>query len=184
MAKPGRSGAYANQSSAEVGNAVSFALDDSNWTESPKSFEVNVLPPGFTIDAAGLNLGGVAGCKMLYILFVRGINAEGAGEWFPLQWIVSTAEVTGRTLYGLPIDWPATPQHALGAGAIVIRAVRPGQIAAGASGALYVNDIGIDGTSDIYTEDFRSSQILANGVGATFLRASVPGWEIIIDTNG
>lgn len=188
MAKPGRSLAYANQASADVGDAISFALDDGNWTGSPKSFEVNVMPPGFLpLDGLlplGGSLTGVAGCKMLYILFVRGINAEGAGDWFPLQWTVASVATTARTLYGLPIEWPATPQHAAGGGAIIIRVARPGQSAHGAIGVFSVNDIRIDGTADRYGDAFRGFQILANGVGATFLKASDPGWEIIIDTNG
>lgn len=182
MAKPGRSSDYADQSSAEVGDAISFALDDSNWTENPTEFEVNVLPPGFTF-AAG-SLGGIAGCKMLYIIFVRGINAEGAGEWFPLEWTVSTAGVTGRTLYGLPVEWPATPQHAAAGGAIVLFVVRTGRSPSGPIGVFYVNDIAIDGSAARYGDAFRGFQILASGVGATFLRASNPGWELIIDTNG
>lgn len=183
MAVPGRSLAYANQASAEVGDAIDFDLDDGNWTESPTSFEVALRPPGFLEDVPG-TLNGVAGCKMLYIIFVRGINSEGVGEWFPLQWTVSTVATTARTLYGLPIAWPATPQHAAAAGAMVIRVARPGQAAYGAVGIFYVNDIDVDGTADRYGDSFRGFQILANGVGATFIRASVPGWEITIDTNG
>ena len=191
MAKPGRTGAYANQASAEVGDAIAFVLDDGNWTESPTFFEVNIAPPGFTRVAptpgfplSAASLGGIAGCKMLYIIFVRGVNAEGAGDWFPLQWTVSTVATTARTLYGLPVDWPATPQHVMGGGAMVLYVKRPGSSPVGPIGVFYVNDIALDGSATLYGAAFKGFQILANGVGATFLRASDPGWEVIIDTNG
>jgi len=184
MAKPGRTGAYANQSSAEVGDPIAFNLDDGNWTDSPTEFEVDTLPPGFTTN--GQSLAGAAGCKMVYIIFVRGVNAEGFGDWFPLQWIVSTASATARTLYGLPVAWPALPQHPLGTPAVVYikRATLGGAQSSSGSGVLIVNDIAIDESASPYDASFLRSQLLLNGVGNTFLRATVPGWEIIIDTNG
>lgn len=190
MAKPGRSIAYADKSSAEVGDAISFALDDTNWTENPTSFEVNLAPPGFTLVGGTLgpnsavSLGGVAGCKMLYNIFVRGKNAEGFGLWFPLQWTVSTAEATARTLFGLPLEWPATPQQAAGGSPSVIFTHRTGQSPSGARGIMYVNDIDVDGTAAKYNDSFRGLQLLSNGVGAVYLKASDPGWEVIHDTNG
>lgn len=189
MATPGRSPAYADQSTANVGVAISFALDDGNWTESPKSFEVNILPPGFT--RTGDTLDGLSGCQMVYFIFVRGINSEGAGDWFPLKWTVSSIDATGRTLYGLPLAWPATPQHPAAGPPISILEVRSGAGEQGSPiGVMFVNDIGfsngieIDGTAARYGDGFKGLQLISNSVGDTFLKASHPGWEVIIDTNG
>jgi len=181
MALPGRSLAYADQASANVGDAIAFALDDSNWTESPTGFQVNKLPPGFTQVAQAL--AGVAGCKMDYTLFVRGINSDGAGDWFPLRWVVSSVASTGRTLLGLPLVWPAAPQHpGLGVSAVVdvvLAGHDPGPI-----GSMSLNDIAIDGTATNYTSRIQGEQFLLNGVGDTFFKASDPGWLVILDING
>lgn len=194
MAVPERSIAYVGQSDIDLGLPVAFALDDGNWTESPTVFEVSTLPPGFTIDGAGpregLNLGGQTECKMVYTIFVRGVNAEGAGDFFPLQWDVASVAVTGRTLHGLPLVWPAAPQIPLGGGPSVIFLQLPGVSPSGPAGLLYVNDIGldggisVDGTASKYGPAFKGLQLLPNGIANTFLRATKPGWEVIIDTNG
>lgn len=178
MAVPGRSLAYADQSTVGVGTAIAFALDDGNWTNSPTSFKINRLPPSFTTD--GQDLGGVSGCRMVYTLFVRGVNSEGFGAWFPLKWSV-TAAGTGRILYGVPVAWPGAAQHALGSAATIFvqaHGRRP------TSGLFYINEVAIDGTSSKYGPDFVGYQILINGVANTFFRATEPGWEIILDTNG
>ena len=180
MAVPGRSLVYADQASADVGDAIAFALDDGNWTESPTSFEVNKLPPGFTQVAQAL--AGIAGCQMDYTLFVRGINSDGFGEWFPLRWVVTSVAVTGRTLLGLPLEWPGTAQHPSGGNAIIdviLAGLNPGLF-----GSMKLNDIAIDGTATTYTTQIQGCQFLLNGVGDTFLKASHPGWVVILDTNG
>ncbi len=189
MAKPGRSIPYADEDDPDLETAVAFVLDDGNWTESPTRFEVNILPPGFTIDADGLNLGGQTECQMIYTIFVRGINSEGFGDWFPLQWDVVSVTPTGRTLHGLPLVWPAVAQHLSGTPAVIF-VQRPGLTPSGFGGLLYVNDIGIDGnvsvdgTASKYGPDFKSLQLLPSGTADTFLRATLPGWEVIIDVNG
>ena len=180
MAVPGRSLAYVGQTSADVGDVISFALDDGNWTGSPDSFEVNKLPPGFTV-AAG-SLGGVAGCKMDYTLFVRGTNSEGTGEWWPLGWVVSSVASTGRTLFGLPLEWPAAPQHAGGGTRAVIDVISAGKNP-GPFGSMLINDDAIDGTATAYTTGIQGEQFLVSDVGDTFLKASDPGWTVIIDIN-
>ena len=191
MARPGRSQAYADQSDTEVGDPVAFVLDDSFWTESPTAFQVNKLPPSFTLDAAGLNLGGETGCQMDYTLFVRGVNSEGPGDWFPLRWTVATTAATEVTLYGLPVEWPATPQIASGTAASVL-IVTPGlgtfggaqgKQGAGAVGQVYVNDIAIDGTSQKYGSEMQNRQLIVSAGGASFFRATDPGWEILVDLN-
>ena len=179
MAKPGRSLAYADQASADIDDVIAFALDDGNWTESPTSFEVNKLPPGFTQVAQAL--AGVAGCKMDYTLFVRGINSDGAGDWFPLRWVVSSIASTGRTLFGLPLEWPGVAQHPAGGNAtidVVLAGHNPGPV-----GSMSLNDIEIDGTATKYTSRIQGEQFLLNGVGDTFLKASDPGWVVILDIN-
>ena len=181
MAVPGRSLAYADQASADVGDAIAFALDDGNWTESPTDFEVNKLPPGFTQVAQAL--AGVAGCKMDYTIFVRGINSDGFGAWFPLRWVVSSIASTGRTLLGLPLEWPAAPQHPGGGTSAVIDVILAG-LNPGLVGSMMLNDIEIDGTATTYTTRIQGEQFLLNGVGDTFLKASDPGWILILDING
>ena len=181
MALPGRSLAYADQASADVGDAIAFALDDGNWTESPTSFEVAKLPPGFIQVVQAL--AGVAGCKMDYTLFVRGANSDGVGDWFPLRWVVASIAPTGRTLLGLPLEWPAAPQHPGGGTKATIDVVLAGHNP-GKVGSMSLNDIEVDGTATNYTERIQDEQFLLNGVGDTFLKASDPGWVVILDING
>lgn len=179
MPVPGRSLAYADQASADVNDAIAFALDDGNWTESPTSFEVNLLPPGFTQVAQAL--AGVAGCKMDYAIFVRGVNSDGFGDYFPLRWVVSSIASTGRTLLGLPLEWPVVAQHPLGGNATIdvfLAGHNPGLV-----GSMSLNDIAIDGTATNYTERIQGEQFLLNGVGDTFLKASDPGWVVLLDIN-
>lgn len=197
MAVPSRSQPYTPQTSDEVGDAVSFDVNDGAWTENPTQFEINFLPPGFTFDGTQ-NLGGEAGCKMLYIIFVRALNADGLSDWKPLQWTVSTVETTGRTLYGLPTVWPSSPQHPSGSTAVLeVKlagvAVSPftpsrsegiSEGVAGSRGSLFMNDIAnVNGTSRVFTQSIQGVDIIVSGDGDTFLRASAPGWEVVIDVN-
>ena len=188
MAVPGRSIAYVDQSSTDVGEAVAFALDDGNWTESPTSFEVVRLPPDFTL-TDGLNLGGVTECKMDYTIFVRGVNTEGAGEFLPLRWTVPSIATTGRTLYGLPTVYPVTAQiPALTAASVILQAAglsppAPGLKRAGPVGKCLVNDIAVNGTAARYGFEFLNKQIINSTNPPGFFRATHPGFEITIDTN-
>lgn len=181
MAVPGRTGAYVAQSSTDVGEAIAYGLNDAQWTNNPTSFEVNRLPSGFTTD--GQSLGGVAGCKMLYTLFIRGVNADGRSEWVPLLWTVpAVAEPSERTLIGVPMDWPATAQSLSGQAAVIL-VIGPGKGLATGPGLLYVNDGGVDGNATKYGPSFRGNQLILNGAADTFFRADAPGWEIIRDEN-
>ena len=188
MAVPGRSIDYVDQSSTDVGEAVAFALDDGNWTENPTSFEVAKLPPDFTL-TDGLNLGGVTECHMEYTIFVRGVNTEGAGEFLPLRWTVASIASTNRTLYGIPLVYPATPQiPAATAASVILQAAglnppAPGLPVAGPVGKLLVNDIAVNGTAARYGFEFLNKQLVVSAAGASFFRATNPGFEITIDTN-
>ncbi len=184
MAVPGRSGAYVAQID-DIGDAISFDLDDTKWTNNPTSFEVNTLPPGFTFDG-DQTLEGTQTTKMVYTLFIRASNADGSSAWVPLLWTVNvTIEVTFRTLYGLSLAW--TELHPIAGGDAVVDILRGtlrGRQTPGGSGLLLTNDIGNDGTAARYDSSRVDTQLLLDGVAASFFRATEPGWEIVIDTLG
>lgn len=181
MAIPSFSGPYTPQAET-ADDPVAFDVS-AGWTGAT-SFEIDTLPPGFTFDSP--NLGGFNFVNMNYTIFVRGVNADGAAPFEPLPWVV-TGLGNNRTLYGLSLDYQNL--HPAGSGALVYmnRATESGRQSPGGAGLMFINDIGDsnnrDGVADRYDSQFLVGQIQLNGVGDTFFRATLPGWEIIIDTN-
>lgn len=181
MAVPSFAGPYADQLNQVIDTAVAFDIT-AGWTGAD-SFEVNTLPPGFTFD--GTNLGGVNRSLMDYTIFIRGVNADGAADWEPLHWTTAGAPATERVLWGLSLEYQTV--NPLGTASILYieTATRTGRQSTWNAGLMFVNDVGDsidrDGTSARYDSSWVGSQILLSGGADTLVRASVPGWEIIID---
>lgn len=157
------------------------ALDIStNWLDAD-FFEIASLPPGFTFDG-GNDIGGVAKANMNYTLYIRAGNDDGLSDWKPLVWIV-TGQATNRILWGLSFDWQvvnASPN----AGVIYIKqATKTGRQSTWNAGVMLVNDTDEDSNAARYDSSWIGSQIVLNGTADTQLRATEPGWEIILDNS-
>jgi hypothetical protein len=173
MSVPTFSGPYTGQD--DVVDVPVGAFDVSvGWTGA-KRYEVAALPPGFAFD--GLDITGTPLVQMFYTLFIRGVNDEGPGDWAPLRWDATGGAASARTLWGLSLAFQNV--HASGSGAVLFFKVATNEV----SGVLLINDIARDGSASDYDASFRKSQIVLNGVANAFVRATVPGWEIIIDTS-
>jgi len=152
-----------------------------NWTGAD-FFEVNTLPPGFTFDG-DVNLGGIANTQMSYFIFIRAGNDDGLSDWQPLLWTIAAgAGATKRTLYGLSLDYQLL--NPLGTAAVIFikTATKTGRQSTWNAGVMFINDIEDDGNAAKYDASFVNSQIILDGGSDTQIRATEPGWEIIIDT--
>ncbi len=151
-----------------------------NWTGAT-SFEIASLPPDTSYGIFTTSIVGTATTLMDYIVFIRGINDDGAADWAPALW-TTVGGASQRKLYGLSLDW--TNLHPAGStGVIFIKQATkhaPGNFSN--TGVMLINDIGNDGNASIVPSTNLYSQIVVNGASDTYIRATYPGWEIIIDT--
>lgn len=183
MAVPTFAGPYATQNEI-VDTTVNFDAS-AGWTDAV-SFEVAVKPPGFLFDEATGVFSGDNNALMDYTIFVRGIGlldekpAGVNGGFEPLQWITTGGPVTLRKLWGLSLEYQEV--NAQGIAATLFGKRMPS-----GAGTMFINDIGDsiirDGTADQYDAGLLIKQILLSGGADTLIRATVPGWEIIIDTS-
>ena len=150
-----------------------------NWAGAT-SFEIASLPPDTVYDSATTSIVGSATTEMLYTVYIRGVNSDGAGEWAPAIY-TTTGQITDRTLRGLSTEWQEV--HPAGSSAVIF--IRQATIAApgnfSGTGRMLVNDLANDGNASIFSSTELYTQIVLNGGSSTWVRATMPGWEIIVD---
>lgn len=155
-------------------DAISLDIS-TNWSNAT-FFDIASLPPDTSYVEATTTITGTASTQMVYTVYIRGGNSDGVAAWAPLL-LTTTGQITERTLYGLSQDWALV--HSAGSTAVIYikqaTTTRPG------SGVMLINDIDNDGNASTNPPSALFSQIVLNGGSATWLRATQPGWEIIID---
>lgn len=178
MAVPTHDSPYTPQAIA-LDAAVSFDITQ-DWSNAD-TWEINTLPPGFTFD--GTDLGGTGDTEQFYTIFVRAGNADGFSDWQPLQFDVNAGvPATDRLLRGLSLAWV----QILTATAAVITIKKAGPSGRQSSwnmGMLLVSDIGNDGNAAEYRPNFLDENFSVSVAANTFVRATEPGWEIVVDTS-
>ena len=151
-----------------------------NWTGAT-SFEIASLPPDTVYDSPITTIVGVATTEMNYTVYIRGVNSDGVGDWAPALY-TTTGQITQRILWGLSTEWQEV--HTAGTSAVIF--IKQATIAApgnfSGTGRMLINDLANDGNSSIYPSNELYTQIVLNGGSDTWVRATMPGWEIIVDT--
>ena len=183
MSIPVFTGPYDPQTSigaAALAFDVHFAdgVSGAGWSADVTVFEMNVNPPGVIFDPATGLITGNGEVLMDYYISIRAGNADGFAEFEELRWTISSGFTSGRTLHGLSADWPAAATLASGTAATLFfkRMTNDGN-------EMLISDVAEDGNASDYDTPFRRSQIILNGVADTFLRGTLPGITVIIDTN-
>ena len=123
---------------------------------------------------------------MVYFVYVRARNADGFSSWEPIKWTVDigASEDTTRILYGLSFEFQNLNLAGIPATLFFKQATLKGRSSPGGAGAMLISDIAQDGNSARYDATYLNTQILLGGATDSFIRATEPGWEIIIDTAG
>lgn len=155
-------------------DAISLDIS-TNWSNAT-SFDVASVPPDTSYVAATTTIAGTASTQMVYTVYIRGRNSDGAAAWAPLL-LTTTGQTTERTLYGLSQNWALV--HSAGSTAVIY--IKQATKNVPGTGVMLINDIDNDGNASTNPPSALFSQIVLNGGSATWLRATQPGWEVIID---
>ena len=180
MAVPTFTGAYSLKI-APVGQAVVWDVRFANgvsgigWSADATKFEVHTLPPGFTFDGV-FNLGGASEVLMDYYISIRAGNADGFADWEELRWAAPFGQSSFLKLFGPSRDWPTLLSFGGAAAVLTVdRVTNDGN-------AVFINDIGQDGTASDYDSHSIGTTFSIPAATSVFLRSRSPGVEVIINT--